>query len=249
MKIVKAVLFILMVLSVLPGHNGELISQVNDNKSFVNNEYNLSSLEWKLWGYRPESWKMDFNFTELTGPRAEYVDIPAKVPGSVQQSLKDAGIIKDWNIGSNFIDIGNGLKLSNKAFKISELSNKDIRCKAFYRPSPNIRINANGEVSVCPLLSSGEGYGNIHNQPLIEILNNMQDSFIYKLHSERLINNYLKYWDINQFGDRYEHPCSVRAVLSILARKMDKHGYNYTTKKDEIMHLIKEVGEECGFNI
>jgi len=105
MKIVKAVLFILMVLSVLPGHNGELISQVNDNKSFVNNEYNLSSLEWKLWGYRPESWKMDFNFTELTGPRAEYVDIPAKVPGSVQQSLKDAGIIKDWNIGSNFIDI------------------------------------------------------------------------------------------------------------------------------------------------
>ena len=66
-------------------------------------EYNLSSLDWTLWGYRPESWKMDFNFNELKGPKAEYINIPVKVPGSVQKTLKDAGIILDWNIGNNYI--------------------------------------------------------------------------------------------------------------------------------------------------
>ena len=84
----------------------ELLSSQNvDNKIVKYKEYNLSSLEWKLWGYRPENWKMDFNFNELTGPKAEYINIPVKVPGSVQKALKDAEIIKDWNIGTNYVDI------------------------------------------------------------------------------------------------------------------------------------------------
>jgi beta-mannosidase len=78
-----------------------LFSQNIDNNTVSNKEYNVSSLEWKLWGYRPENWKMSFNFNELKGTNAEYRDISVKVPGSVQKALKDAGIIPDWNIGLN----------------------------------------------------------------------------------------------------------------------------------------------------
>jgi beta-mannosidase len=85
------------------GYQGLSFSQSTDNSSIRNKEFNASTLEWKLWGYRPESWKMDFNFNELKGPKAEYDNIPVKVPGSVQKALKDAGIIPDWNIGNNFI--------------------------------------------------------------------------------------------------------------------------------------------------
>ena len=60
-----------------------------------------SSLDWRLWCYRPNVWRMNFNFEHLSGNWAEYANIPMKVPGSVQSALKDAGIIEDWNIGLN----------------------------------------------------------------------------------------------------------------------------------------------------
>lgn len=105
MKSIKTVFLTLIILLLLIGQKGQVLSQVTDSKDIDNKEYDLSSLDWKLWGYRPESWKKDFNFTELTGPRADYTNITAKVPGSVQKALKDAGIIEDWNIGNNYIDI------------------------------------------------------------------------------------------------------------------------------------------------
>lgn len=66
-------------------------------------KYDLSSLTWRLWGYRPESWKLDFDFKVLKGSKADHVDIPVRVPGSVQLALKEAGIIPDWNIGNNYV--------------------------------------------------------------------------------------------------------------------------------------------------
>lgn len=63
--------------------------------------YNTAGLEWKLWGYRPEGWRTNFDFNRISGSRAEYRDIAVTVPGSVQKALKDAGIIPDWNIGLN----------------------------------------------------------------------------------------------------------------------------------------------------
>lgn len=81
---------------------GLSVSKNFDNEYLKNKEYVVSQLGWKLWGYRPESWKMDFNFTDLNGPKAEYGNIPVKVPGSVQKALKDAGLIPDWNIGNNY---------------------------------------------------------------------------------------------------------------------------------------------------
>lgn len=63
--------------------------------------FDASSIEWKLWGYRPDVWRMNFDFDRLTGNWAEYFGINIEVPGSVQLALKKAGIIEDWNIGLN----------------------------------------------------------------------------------------------------------------------------------------------------
>ncbi|MDR0844600.1 MAG: hypothetical protein LBN71_05205, partial [Tannerella sp.] len=64
-----------------------------------------SALDWKLWGYRPNVWRMNFNFQTLSGTWAECMNVPATVPGSVQNALKNAGLIPDWNIGLNYMSI------------------------------------------------------------------------------------------------------------------------------------------------
>lgn len=87
------------------GQTGVAFSQSVTRQAASPRTYNLSSLDWKLWGYRPESWKMNFKFSEMKGSTAEYINVPAKVPGSVQKALKDAGIIDDWTIGNNFTAI------------------------------------------------------------------------------------------------------------------------------------------------
>ena len=99
----KVLLISVIMVSLFIGLEELTFSQSAVNNSVNNKEYNLSSLKWSLWGYRPESWKMDFNFNELKGSKAEYINIPVRVPGSVQKALKDARIILDWNIGNNYI--------------------------------------------------------------------------------------------------------------------------------------------------
>jgi beta-mannosidase len=62
----------------------------------------LSKLEWTLAGWIP--------YEPLLVPRpemnldasAETPAVPARVPGSVQRSLCDAGVIPDWNLGINY---------------------------------------------------------------------------------------------------------------------------------------------------
>lgn len=101
MKPVKF-LIILFLICTIGGHS---FAQNNPVGTGMVKQYKVSSLSWKLWGYRPESWRMDFNFNQLKGAKSEYSNIPVKVPGSVQKALRDAGIISDWNIGNNCISI------------------------------------------------------------------------------------------------------------------------------------------------
>jgi len=96
-----------------------------------------------------------------------------------------------------------------------------LRCKAFFRPAPNLRIMANGNLSVCPLLDSGEGYGTLENNNLVHLLNTMQNTFAYKLHAENRIASYLPYYDTSVFGETYDHICSVRAVLTLIAKEIE----------------------------
>ena len=63
--------------------------------------YDASTLDWKLWGYRPETWRMNFNFANFTGTWAELISIPVDVPGSVRNALLKEKIIPDWNYGVN----------------------------------------------------------------------------------------------------------------------------------------------------
>ncbi len=67
--------------------------------------HDAGSLEWKLWGFRPNLWRMNFNHATLSSVWAEVDGIPMKVPGSVQKALLDAGIIEDWNLGLNARDM------------------------------------------------------------------------------------------------------------------------------------------------
>lgn len=64
--------------------------------------YDLSQLDWKLSGWIPYLWRMDDSPLACASSNAEVRSVAAKVPGSVQYSLREAGIIPDWNLGMNF---------------------------------------------------------------------------------------------------------------------------------------------------
>ncbi len=59
----------------------------------------LASLNWTLTGYAPDTWRF-LAGTDLGAPSiAEVATVPARVPASVQQLLREAGVIPDWNRG------------------------------------------------------------------------------------------------------------------------------------------------------
>jgi beta-mannosidase len=64
--------------------------------------YDLSQLSWTLSGWTPELWRMERTAEIGASPSAEIPRIPARVPGSVQMSLRDAGLLPDWNVGLNY---------------------------------------------------------------------------------------------------------------------------------------------------
>lgn len=61
--------------------------------------YDLSSLSWRLSGWTPHYWRIARSLETGATPSAEILPIPARVPGSVQGALLDAGILPDWNVG------------------------------------------------------------------------------------------------------------------------------------------------------
>ena len=128
----------------------------------------------------------------------------------------------DTNQFSHFIDIGSGVKLKKNRREIASILPEFLNCKAFYRPSPGLRIMANGNLSVCPLLDAGEDYGNVHDKSIITIMNNFQDSFLYKLNAGKQMKHYLKYLDTSVFGEHYDHLCSIRVILILLAKYINE---------------------------
>lgn len=64
--------------------------------------YNLSNLDWMLSGWIPWLWRLQQTMEIGAATDAEISPVPAKVPGSVQYSLKEAGLLPDWNIGVNY---------------------------------------------------------------------------------------------------------------------------------------------------
>jgi beta-mannosidase len=61
--------------------------------------HDLSELSWTLWGYAPYAWGF-FRTLELgLESKAEIRGVPARVPGSVQMALLEAGLLPDWMQG------------------------------------------------------------------------------------------------------------------------------------------------------
>jgi MoaA/NifB/PqqE/SkfB family radical SAM enzyme len=149
----------------------------------------------------------------------------------------------DTNHFSNFIDIGNGSNIRENKYRIDNISMRWLQCKAFFRPSPSLRIMANGNLSVCPLLDVGEDFGSIHNSNIIDLLNNFQNSFLYKLHANNEIQSYLKYLDKSIFGEYYDHICTLRVILSLIAKQVNLEE-NITPEK--ILEINKKIAKYSG---
>jgi hypothetical protein len=118
---------------------------------------------------------------------------------------------------SNFIDVGRGAQLRRGLFALDELDPQLLRCRAFFRPSPTLRIMATGEVGICPLMRGEEAYGNVHCRPLVEILNHLHEAPLYRLHAAGDIARYLDRIDRGRFGGRFDTVCAVRVAANRLA--------------------------------
>jgi MoaA/NifB/PqqE/SkfB family radical SAM enzyme len=128
------------------------------------------------------------------------------------------------NAISNFIDIGNGAGDDRMQFPIMDGRDHALYCRNFYRLSPSLTIKANGELATCRLSQAGEGYGNIHQRTLVEILNHFDKAFVYQLHASRQLEEYLPLVDRSLFGSAFTHLCSLRSIVTLLARKMHEQG-------------------------
>ncbi|MFA5205214.1 MAG: glycoside hydrolase family 2 TIM barrel-domain containing protein [Lentisphaeria bacterium] len=61
--------------------------------------FDLSSLPWRVAGFVPHEWELQNSMEIGAAPAAEIPSVPAPVPGSVQQALRQAGVLPDWNLG------------------------------------------------------------------------------------------------------------------------------------------------------
>lgn len=152
----------------------------------------------------------------------------------------------ELNYISHFIDTGNAVQLRRGRRDLGAWPDEQLRCKNFFRPHPSLRIQATGEVSLCPLVDSGEGYGNVHDRPLMEVLNRMQDAAIYQLHAEHRIADYKRFLDPALFGGRFDHICGLRTVLGMLATRMQQRGVG-EGDTEAIAAINLEVARKAGF--
>ncbi len=61
--------------------------------------HDLAGLTWTVTGYTPTSWRMARSMELGVFATPEVAAVPAVVPGSVQQALRQAGLLPDWNHG------------------------------------------------------------------------------------------------------------------------------------------------------
>ena len=143
------------------------------------------------------------------------------------------------NTINNFVD----LRAAGSA--AVPFSGTGLRCAGFFRPSPQLTLKANGELATCRLADAGEGYGNCHQKPLIQILNSMQESFIFRVHAENLIPGYLPYVDQAILGHGFAHPCALRATTTMIARRMHDRAVP-SDDRAAIADINREVAEVLG---
>jgi beta-mannosidase len=63
--------------------------------------HDACSLSWRLTGFLPYQWQWERLTAGVTDPPSDIAPIPAPVPGSVQEALRRAGLLPDWNMALN----------------------------------------------------------------------------------------------------------------------------------------------------
>ncbi len=63
--------------------------------------HDLSTLEWRLSGWHPHYWRGTVSVESGMRLAPDVQAVPARVPGSVQQALREAGTLPDWNVKLN----------------------------------------------------------------------------------------------------------------------------------------------------
>ena len=143
------------------------------------------------------------------------------------------------NALSNFIDVGNGAGDDTIQFPILEERSHALSCRNFYRLSPTLTIKANGELASCRLSQAGEGYGNLNQQTLVQVLNHFDEAFVYQLHANHQLEKYLPLVDRSLFGSAFTHLCSLRAIVTMLARRMHEEFISF-----EDVSAIERINRE-----
>ena len=132
--------------------------------------------------------------------------------GSLERLAEDP-----TNHFSSLVDVGRGARLRRGSFALEGLDPGLLRCKAFFRPEPALHVRAGGEVGICPLMHGGEGYGSVHDRPLVDILNGLHEAPLYRLHASGRIGRYLDRIPRETFGERFDHLCAVRVAANRVA--------------------------------
>ncbi len=98
--------------------------------------HDLSKLNWKLSGWTPNIWRMSQTVEIGDTPCSEIPAVPAKVPGSVQESLKQAGIIEDWNVYPHWFDC-EWVENRDWAYEV-------VLPEGLFKPGMTYRLNCRG---------------------------------------------------------------------------------------------------------
>jgi len=181
----------------------------------------------------------------------EIADLLYEFPSGTDRYERMAVLLADpTNFVSNFIDINSGVQLREGHFHLSEIDPALLYCKAFYRPAPKLSIAASGELAICPLMNAAERYGNIHEKRLVDVLNTLDQNFVFQLHAERTIDAYLPLLDTSIFGEHFDHVCSLRVILNLLALGMEEQGLSpdVVTKEDwpRLAEINRKVAKWTG---
>jgi MoaA/NifB/PqqE/SkfB family radical SAM enzyme len=149
------------------------------------------------------------------------------------------------NYVSNFIDVGGGVQLRRSKRDLAAHSDEALRCKNFFRPSPTFRVKATGEVALCPLVEGGDGYGNVRERDVVDILNHLDAAFVSRMHAERRVGEHRRLLDAEVFGGGLGHVCAARTALNMVARAVHERGVS-PDDAAAVRAINVEVAEKMG---
>ena len=79
----------------------------------------------------------------------------------------------------------------------------------------------------------------------MEIINHFDEAFVYRLHAERRLEEYLPLVNRTLFGEQFTHLCALRAIVTLLARKMEEKGVPFDDTF-AVQRINQEVAHETG---